>query len=175
MSVSAVDTAIRKIREVVREWDDFELPFWREDHTRYGVIDPIIRALGWDTGDPKECHPEYPRPYREGRVDYALFGTPDVESIGNNSVPPDVVIESKALREPLDDEEISQLQRYVEASPRMRKGVAVLTNGNEWWIYDLPKRGPFENKLVEHVNILSGGRRASAQALSYWLGRAGFG
>ena len=73
MTVSAVDTAIRKIREVIREWDDVELNYWREDHTRYGVIDPIIRALGWDTGDPKECHPEYPRPYREGRVDYALF------------------------------------------------------------------------------------------------------
>ena len=175
MSVSAVDTAIRKIREVVREWDEAELPSWREDHTRYGVIDPIIRALGWDTGDPKECHPEYPRPYREGRVDYALFGTPDVKSIGNNSVPPDVVIESKALRETLDDEKISQLQGYGEASPRMRNGVAVLTNGIEWWIYDLTKRGSFKTKLVEHVNILSGNRRAYAQALSYWLGRAGFG
>ena len=175
MTVSALDTAIRKIREVIREWDDVELNYWREDHTRYGVIDPIIRALGWDTGDPKECHPEYPRPYREGRVDYALFGAPDVESIGNNSVPPDVVIESKALREPLDDEEISQLQRYVDASPRMRNGVAVLTNGSEWWIYDLTKRGDFGSKLVEQVNILSGGRRASAQVLNSWLGRAGFG
>ena len=132
-----------------------------EFHTRYGVIDPIIRALGWDTADPKECHPEYPRPYQEGRVDYALFGTPDVESIGNNSIPPDVVIESKALREPIDDD-VPQLQRYVEADPRMRTGVAVLTNGNEWWIYDLTKRGPFEGKLVDRVNILTGNRRSHA-------------
>ena len=142
MSISAVDAAIRKIREVVKEWDDVKLGYWREDQTRYGVVGPIIRALGWDTGDPKECHPEYPRPYQEGRVDYALFGIPDVESIGNNSVPPDVVIESKALREPLDDD-VPQLQRYVQASPPMRNGVAVLTNGNEWWIYDLTKRGSF--------------------------------
>ena len=174
MSISAVDTAIRRIREVVKEWDDAELPAWLESHTRYGVIDPIIRALGWDTGDPKECHPEYPRPYLEGRVDYALFGIPDVESIGNNSGPPDVVIESKALREPLDDD-VPQLQRYVEASPRMRRGVAVLTNGNEWWIYDLTKRGSFGNKLVEQVNILTGGRRSAAQVLNQWLGRPGFG
>ena len=82
MSVSAVDTAIRKIREVVREWDEVELRYWREDHTRYGVIDPIIRALGRDTGDPKECHPEYPRPYLEGRVDYALFGRGCVQPAG---------------------------------------------------------------------------------------------
>ena len=31
---------------------------WREDHTRYGVIDPIIQALGWNTADRKECHPD---------------------------------------------------------------------------------------------------------------------
>ena len=76
MSVSAVEAAIRKIQDIVKEWDDVELDYWREDHTRYGVIDPIIRALGWDTSDPKECHPEYPRSYESGRrVDYALFGT----------------------------------------------------------------------------------------------------
>ncbi len=173
MSVSAVDAAIRKIPEVVKEWDDAEFSSWLEFHTRYGVIDPIIRALGWDVSDPKECHPEYPPPHREGRVDYALFGTPDVESIGNNSVPPDVVIESKALREPLGDEEVSQLRRYVGASPRMRNGVAVLTNGNEWWIYDLTMRGSFNNKLVDGVNILTGRRRSHAEFLNQWLGRAG--
>ena len=76
MSVSAVDTAIRKIREVVKEWDAVGLNYWREDHTRYGVIDPIIRELGWDTSDPKECHPEYPRSYQNGRrADYAMFGS----------------------------------------------------------------------------------------------------
>lgn len=174
MSVSAVDATIRSIREVVKEWDDADLPAWLEFHTRYGVIDPIIRALGWDTADPKECHPEYPRPYQEGRVDYALFGTPDVESIGNNSIPPDVVIESKALREPLDDD-APQLRRYVEAEPRMRTGVAVLTNGNEWWVYDLTKRGSFERKLVERVNILAGNRRSHAGFLNQWLDRGGFG
>ena len=57
----------------------------------------------------------------------------------------------------------------------MRNGVAILTNGSEWWIYDLPKRSDFGSKLVEQVNILSGGRRASAQVVNSWLGRAGFG
>ena len=173
MSISAVDAAIRKVRMVVKEWDEVNLNYWREDHTRYGVIDPIIRALGWDTADPKECHPEYPRPYQEGRVDYALFGTPDLEAIGSNSIPPDVVIESKALREPLDDD-VSQLHRYVDAAPAMRQGVAALTNGNEWLLFDLAQRGSFERKLVERVDILIGNRRSHAQVLNQWLGRAGF-
>lgn len=175
MSIKAVEDAIVKIRVVVREWDDLGLNYWREDHTRYGVIDPIIQALGWDTGNPKECHPEYPRPYREGRVDYAFFGTPDLEAIGNNSIPPDIIIESKALREPLGDEAVCQLHRYVQATPRMRNGVAVLTNGGEWWVYDLMLRGSFENRLVDNVDILTENRRGHARFLNHWLGRAGFG
>ena len=176
MSISAVDTAIRKIRAVVKEWDDAELCHWREDHTRYGVIDPIIRALGWDTGDPKECHPEYPRAYESGgRVDYALFGAADLSTIVKDGAPPDAIIESKALRQPLGEEEVSQLRRYAQASPPMRNGVAVLTNGNEWWIYDLTKRGSFKSKLVDKVNILTGNRRSHAGFLNHWLGRAGFG
>ena len=119
MSVSAVDMALSKVRMVVREWDEAELSYCREDHTRYGVIDAIIRALGWDTSGPKERRPEYPRSYESGRrVDYALFGTPDVEAFGGNSVQPDVVVEPKALREPFDDD-VPQLQRYVEAAPRI--------------------------------------------------------
>ena len=174
MSVSTVDTAIRKIREVVREWDEAELPSWREDHTRYGIIDPIIRALGWDTGDPKECHPEYPRPYQEGRVDYAMFGIPDVQAIGNNAVPPDIIIESKPLRAELDGA-VPQLRRYAQASPRMQSGVAVLTNGNQWWIYDLSLRGSFTSKRVVQADIITDDPQAAAQILHQWLGRSKFG
>ena len=127
MSIRAVDDAIRRIRVVVKEWDEAGLDYRREDQTRYGVIDPVIRALGWDISDPKECHPEYPRPYRDGRVDYALFRIPDVEATGNNSIDPDIVMESKAFRTLLDDEAVSQLKSYVQAEPRMRRDVAVLS------------------------------------------------
>ena len=60
MITKKVEDAILKIGAVVREWDEVDLNSWREDHTRYGVIDPVLRALGWNTADPKECHPEYP-------------------------------------------------------------------------------------------------------------------
>ena len=48
---------------MITEWEEegFGFSDWMEVHTRYAVIDPVITALGWDTSDPKECHPEYPR------------------------------------------------------------------------------------------------------------------
>ena len=169
------EAAIQKIRAVVKEWDAVDLNHWRENHTRYGVIDPIIRELGWDTSDPKECHPEYPHSYQNGRrADYAMFGTPDVQAIGNNAVPPDIIIKSKPLRAELD-RAAPQLQRYAQASPRMQSGVAVLTNGNQWWIYDLSLRSSSTSKRVEQVEILTDDPQAAAQILHQRLGRSKFG
>ena len=39
--------------------------------TRYALIDPVLRALGWDTEDPTIVVPEYTTP--TGRMDYVLF------------------------------------------------------------------------------------------------------
>ena len=52
-------------------------------------------------------------------ADYAMFGTPDVQAIGNNAVPPDIIIESKPLWAELDGA-VPQLRRYAQASPRMQ-------------------------------------------------------
>ena len=57
----------------------------------------------------------------------------------------------------------------------MRKGRAVLTNGGEWWVYDVSRRGAFSMKLVEQVDILTGNQRLAAQTLNCWLNRRLFG
>lgn len=173
MGIRKVDAAIRKIRDVVKEWASAGETDWREDHTRYAVIDPIILALGWDTADPKVCHPEFPRPFPK-RVDYALFSGADVDAIVSGLVVPDVIIESKALRTELDDG-VSQLRSYASTSPRMQEGFAVLTNGNEWRIYDVSRSGRFAKKEVGRVHILTGDVRVSARVLDQRLGRSGFG
>ena len=146
MSDSSVENTIRKVREVVDQWRAAGEADWREDHTRYAVIDPIIRALGWYTADPMVCHPEFPRPFPR-RVDYALFAAADIDAIVNALVVPDVIIESKALRVELDGG-VSQLRSYTSTSPRMLEGFAVLSNGNEWRIYDVSRRGRFVGKEV---------------------------
>ena len=54
---------------------------------------------------------------------------------------PDIIIEAKSLNVVLE-EHVGHLQRYVDAVPLMRRGVAVLTNGREWWLYDPTEEGP---------------------------------
>ena len=61
MTVREVEEAIKNANSRISEWQENGFPTWREDQTRYGIIDPIIRALGWNTVDPKQCHPEFPR------------------------------------------------------------------------------------------------------------------
>ena len=76
------------------------LPGWREDLTRYGIIDPTIRALCWDTADPKECHPEYPRSENGDRVDYAFFTRLDLAKLEEEDMPAhDIIVEAKALNQ----------------------------------------------------------------------------
>ena len=92
----------------------------------------------------------------------------------NDGDPPDIIIESKPLRAELVDA-VPQLRQYAWASPRMQRGRAVLTSGNEWWIYDVGLSGAFTSREVERVNILDDDPAVAAQALEQWLGRSRFG
>ena len=62
-----------------------------EAQTRYSLIDPLLRELGWDTDDPTLVVPEY----QSGKVraDYALL------SDGR----PAMMVEAKSLDTPLQD------------------------------------------------------------------------
>ena len=180
MSIKSVEEAIRHSRRVAGEWKEVGLTEWREEHTRYAIIDPVIRALGWKTCDPKECHPEY---WRYGameaacRVDYALFSKPCLTGIGNGEVSPDIIIEAKKLYLGLE-EHVEQLQRYALAEPPMTgraMAVAVLTNGGGWWLYDMSSRGGFPSEPVKRVDILNGNQLMAAQTLNKWLDRRRFG
>ena len=145
MSVDDVETAIDHAMRAIEEWkqagqflDDIS---WHEVHTRYAVVDPILRALGWKTEDPKEFHPEYPREATGGRVDYALFGSLDLNNLPVEGIPaPDIIIEVRRLETTLTDPHIRQLLRYVSSPPRMMEGAAVLTNGVIWRIYEIQDR-----------------------------------
>ena len=169
MGVEAVEQAIRHGRRVIGEWEDVDLNEWREDQTRYAVIDPIVRALGWDTSDPKECCPEYGR--EGGRADYAIFGADlAIEEIGRAEATPLILIEAKPVDADLETAP-DQLAGYVDADPAMSYGAGVVTNGRHWWIYDLTIEGDFPDKCVQAVNITEGAVGTNAKTLYDWLGK----
>ena len=87
-----------------------------EAMTRYALIDPLLKALGWDVSNPAIVTPEEHGP--GGKTDYKM---------GNV-----MVVEAKKLGERLD-KHASQLIEYV----RKRKvRLGVLTNGRLWRMYD---------------------------------------
>ena len=134
-SVTAIRDAIDRAIATVWEWDATGGLDWHEVHTRYAIIDPVLRALGWDTADPKACYPEWRYKNSGGRVDYALFARRTTQDFARGDAVPAVIIECKSLRSELWVEDGRQLQGYVDADPRMTEGLAVLTNGITWTMY----------------------------------------
>ena len=99
-----------------------------ETSTRYIVIDPILRALGWDLSNPAECVVEYPVDrrgnYPATRVDYVL-------KCANGD--PAAVIEAKRIDVVSDDERaLNQMDRYLQDI--QTAVVAAVTNGQYWEI-----------------------------------------
>ena len=100
-----------------------------ESRTREMVVAPLLSALGWDaTG---EVVPEYV--VGDGRADYALLKSP------GQVAQPLAFIEVKRMNTPLANEHFEQVMRYAEDKKSV--GYAVLTNGDEWELYNLDERG----------------------------------
>ena len=91
--------------------------------TRYALIDPLLRELGWDTEDPTLVIPEYQT--GNGEADYALLG---VEK-------PVMMVESKTLGAVLWDA-LEQGRQYCDATGAK---YLLLTDGRRWELYESGK------------------------------------
>ena len=114
-----------------------------EQNTKSVLIDPILRALGWDIEDLDEVRREFRRKPTDNPVDYALFLMRT----------PRLFVEAKALRKDLDDDRwAKQIMGYASVT-----GVkwVVLTNGNEYRIYNSHATVPVEEKLFRRVVVAS--------------------
>ncbi len=105
--------------------------------TRYALIDPLLRELGWDTEDPGMVVPEYSS--GSGRVDYALCEN-------GKSV---IMLEVKKLDTPLNDA-IGQGIQYclVEGTEYF-----VVTDGRRWEIYETHKPVPIDDKRIVQFDL----------------------
>lgn len=121
--------------------------------TRYVLIDPILRALGWDTEDPEQVRPEFPT--ETGRPDYALM----------QEGKPQIMIEAKPLGTNLKDARRKGIN-YVVA-----EGVPffICTDGDVWEVYDAFRRVPLDEKRIVEVHLSNEGfGEVSRKLLALW-------
>jgi hypothetical protein len=119
-----------------------------EQNTKATLIEPILRALGWDLEDLEEVRREYRRISADNPVDYALHLLRT----------PRLFVEAKGLDENLDDRRwASQIMGYAVVA-----GVqwVVLTNGDEYRIYNAHAPVPVEEKLFRAIRLSEEGARA---------------
>lgn len=120
-----------------------------EQNTKSILIDPLLRALGWDVEDFEEVHREYKPKPTDNPVDYALFILRT----------PRLFVEAKALGGNLNDRKwANQIMGYAAVT-----GVewVVLTNGDEYRVYNAHAPVPIEEKLFRSVKVSDDGLRAA--------------
>jgi hypothetical protein len=109
-----------------------------EENTKHALIEPVLRALGWDLEDLDEVRCEFKLKQADNPVDYALFVHGNLR----------LFVEAKALSENLD-KWANQVMGYAGVA-----GIVewiVLTNGNEYRIYNAHAPVPVNQKLFKRV------------------------
>ena len=136
---------------------------WNEHQTRYTLLDPILRALGWDLSDPRQVRIEASNSNRE-RADYLLYDQQSnlkvvVEAKRVSTGDIDATLEYEGVAgEDLEwmewsKKELTQIENYWK---NYRPEIVVLSSGIFWDIYELPNgRGKIERKRIKYFNLLS--------------------
>ena len=127
--------------------------FKSETAVRQGIVDPLLRSLGWPTDDTLVVFPEYP--VGSGHVDYALC---------HPSSTPRVFIEAKQVGNIKGAEE--QLFGY---DSRIRVPIAVLTDGREWQFFHPTGEGTWAERKVCEFDLTAGDSEENAEKLNRYL------
>lgn len=112
-----------------------------EQNTKATLIEPVLRALGWNPEDLDEVHREYKPQRRDKPVDYALL------DLGS----PRLFVEAKGLGENLDDRRwAGQIMGYAGVA-----GVewVLLTDGDQYRLYNAHAAVGVEEKLFRKVRV----------------------
>ena len=121
-----------------------------EMRTRVALIDPLLRALGWDVSDPGVVMPEYKVGNKS--ADYALL------RLGGR---PAATLEAKKLGESLSSH-LEQMLNYANMSGIEYAG---LTDGNHWELYKVFQPGRLEDRRILDVSIADAPAHESALKL----------
>jgi hypothetical protein len=112
-----------------------------EQDTKGTLLQPVLRSLGWDVEDLEEVQREYKIRKQDKPVDFALFLLRT----------PCLFVEAKGLGQNLNDRKwANQIMGYAGVAG---VGWVVLTDGNEYRVYNSHAAVPIEEKLFRAVKI----------------------
>ena len=123
---------------------DKTIPAGREIAARYALIDPVLRALGWDLSDPIHVRLEWTQAQRL-RPDYTFLknGAPvlyvEAKRWGTIS-------KIKGLSNPLASSELRTLKKYCKCNS---VNMGALTDGGAWYIIDFSNLEQPEVTLID--------------------------
>ena len=121
--------------------------------TRYALINPLLRALGWRTQDP--THVGVEKKLATGRADYLLKG-------GDGR--PVVLIEAKKL-----DTNLAQAR---EQAFKYCKGATipyfVVTDGQHWYLYQTYHAGQSSARELVHFDVAGQATEVAVKSLALW-------
>jgi hypothetical protein len=112
-----------------------------EQDTKATLIQPVLRSLGWDVEDLEDVQREYKIRKQDKPVDFALFLLRT----------PCLFVEAKGLSQNLDDRKwANQIMGYAGVAG---VGWVVLSDGNEYRLYNSHAKVPIDEKLFRSVKI----------------------
>ena len=132
-----------------------------ETRTRQVLIDPLLKELGWDVGDPSVVELEHriEKPFGgkgNYKPDYALM----------QEGKPVAVIEAKKLDSQQLDDATLQVDHYAN-NDGIPYGVA--TDGDEWRLIDAHKRGRLDERVTTLFQVLTDDvSKCALRSLALW-------
>ncbi len=124
-----------------------------EAMTRYVLIDPVLRSLGWDTENPDVVRAEFSP--GQGSADYALL----------DNDRPLIFVEAKPLGQLLDHGVIQSINYCIQSGTPY----FVITDGLKWEIYKTHAPVPLPEKRIAAFDLFQGNiKDAVLHLLSLW-------
>ncbi len=121
--------------------------------TRYVLIDPLLRELGWNTADPDTVRPEFS--VSGGWADYALL----------NNGKPVMMLEAKKLDTDLQEAVDQGIQYCLKEGTKYFS----VTDGIRWEIYETHKPVPIDDKRIISFDLKGTSvAEACLKALALW-------
>ncbi len=135
-----LEDQIASIAQVIAR--DYEI-LDNEEITKHSLVSPLVRALGWNTADPREVRPEYPVIIdgSRRRADYVI----------QHESKPVIVIECKVAGHARTRSYVGQLASYFNA---IAPALGILTDGIGYAFYaDAQQPGSMDAHAFYELNL----------------------